>query len=372
MTDILRDVHDQSNFLDLGVSPPGGSAIDITKNGFRRYVSNYLNGSGQSTIVSGVLGGDFRVTPRLRASLGGRWEYDNYVQSSENASDFDLDNNPNTPYDNVTWGNGSFRHFSRSLDDWAASLGLNFALPPELALYASGSRGYKMPALDEFLGPQSQGQVDVFESRTVQSTEAGVKYASGPVGVTVNAFYTQLKNITSQGSVVDSVTGRTTWIIVSGADNRSYGGEFEVFVSPITALQLRGSATWLRAELGKGAGSDIGQRLTGIPASIGNLSGTYNAGPVRLLGDWHYVAKRIQNLQTKTGLPAYNYFNFGASYTLPGTNSATIDFNVLNAFQSHGLEEGNPRIISGAGAANVYLARPLLPRRLTSSIRYNF
>jgi outer membrane receptor protein involved in Fe transport len=335
-------------------------------------VSNYLNGSGQSTIVSGVLGGDFRVTPRLRASLGGRWEYDNYVQSSENASDFDLDNNPNTPYDNVTWGNGSFRHFTRSLDDWAASLGLNFALTPELALYASGSRGYKMPALDEFLGPQSQGQVDVFQSRTVQSTEAGVKYAQGSVGATVNGFFTQLKNQTSQGSVVDSVTGRTTWIITPNADNRSYGAEFEVFFSPMTALQLRGSATWLRAELGKGAGADIGQRLTGIPASIGNLSATYEVDRVRLLGDWHYVAKRVQNLATNTGLPAYNYFNFGAAYTLPGTNAATIDFNVLNAFQSHGLEEGNPRIISGAGAANVYLARPLLPRRLTSSIRYNF
>ena len=90
---------------------------------------------------------------------------------------------------------------------------------------------------------------------------------------------------------------------------------------------------------------------------------------MRLLGDWHYVAERFADVSAGITLPSYNYFNFGASYGLRG--NATVDVNVLNAFQSKGLEEGNPRIITGA-AANVFLARPLLPRRLTTSIRYNF
>jgi outer membrane receptor protein involved in Fe transport len=368
-TDILMDVQDNPNFLDLVVRTPGATpqTINVTKNGFRNYLSNYVNGSGQSTIVSGVLGGDFLITPRLRASLGGRLEWNNFVQSSENTSNFDLDGNTvNTPYDNEKWGNGSFRHFNRSLNNWAASLGLNFALTPSVALYASAARGYKMPALDEYLNATAEEQVALFDARTVRSVEGGVKYASGSVGATVNLFHTLLKNIVNQGAVVGA-GGRTTWIIEPQPENRSYGAEFELVVSPLTALELRGTGTWLRAEIGSG----IGSLINGVPASIGNLAATYGLGPVRLLGDWHYVAKRFVDVSAGVTLPSYNYFNFGAGYTIPGTNSATIDVNALNAFQSHGLEEGNPRLLAGS-ASNVFLARPLLPRRLQTSIRYNF
>jgi hypothetical protein len=59
------------------------------------------------------------------------------------------------------------------------------------------------------------------------------------------------------------------------------------------------------------------------------------------------------------------------SYAVPGNTRATVDVNVLNAFQSRGLEEGNPRLIA-ASATNVFLARPLLPRRFTTSVRYHF
>jgi outer membrane receptor protein involved in Fe transport len=369
-TDILTDVQDNPNFLDLVVTPPEGAPINVTKNGFRHYISNYVNGSGQSTIVSGVLGGDFVITPRLRASLGGRWEWNNFVQSAENTSNVDLDGNPNTPYDNETWGNASFRHFNRSLHDWAGSLGLNFSVTPNLSVYASAARGYKMPALDEYLNATAEAQVALFDSRHVQSTEAGVKYASSSVGLTLNGFYTMLKNIVSQGAVVGA-DGRTTWIIVTSPENRSYGAEMELVVSPITDLELRGTGTWLRAELGTGAGADIGSRINGVPASIGNIAASYRVRDVRLIGDWHYVAKRFVDVTNGISLPGYNYFNFGAGYTIPGTGSTTIDVNLLNAFQSHGLEEGNPRIITGA-ATNVFLARPLLPRRLTASVRYTF
>ncbi|HEY2066240.1 MAG TPA: TonB-dependent receptor [Gemmatimonadaceae bacterium] len=368
-TDVLTDVQDNPNFLDLVVTPPGGTPINVTKNGFRHYISNYVNGSGQSTIVSGVLGGDFAITSRLHASLGGRLEWNNFVQSAENTSNVDLDGNANTQYDNETWGNGSFRHFDRSLHDWAASLGLNYSLTPNLAIYASAARGYKMPALDEYLNATAEAQVALFDSRHVQSVEGGVKYASGSLGLTLNGFYTLLKNIVSQGAVVGA-DGRTTWIIVTSPENKSYGVEMEAVVSPITDLELRANGTWLRAELGSGAGADIGSRINGVPASIGNLSAAYRVADVRLIGDWHYVAKRFVDVTAGITLPSYSYFNFGAEYTIPGSGTS-LDLNLLNAFQSHGLEEGNPRIVAGA-ATDVFLARPLLPRRLQASVRYAF
>jgi hypothetical protein len=76
------------------------------------------------------------------------------------------------------------------------------------------------------------------------------------------------------------------------------------------------------------------------------------------------------NLATGISLPAYNYFNFGAGFVIPNTGTR-VNVDLLNAFQSKGLEEGNPRIQTG-GASALFLARPLLPRRLQASVQYDF
>ena len=200
---ILTDVRDQPRFLDLIVTPAGGGApVNVTQNGFRSFLSSYTNGTGQTTILSGVVGGEVQLTDQLRADLGVRLEYNDYVQHTENNSTFDLDNNPATPFNNIPFGNNSFRHFTRDITDWSASVGLNYRLNDRLSVYGAGSRGYKMPALDELLNATAQDQVDLLDSREVQAAELGFKYASGQVGVTVNGFYTKLKNIVGQGAVI--------------------------------------------------------------------------------------------------------------------------------------------------------------------------
>ena len=44
-TDILTDVRDNPRFLDVVITPPGGT-LTVTKNGFRNFLSNYVNGTG--------------------------------------------------------------------------------------------------------------------------------------------------------------------------------------------------------------------------------------------------------------------------------------------------------------------------------------
>jgi iron complex outermembrane recepter protein len=384
-TDILTDVRDNPRFLDLIVTPAGGGApVNVTKNGFRNFLSNYVNGSGQTTIVSGVVGGEVQLMERLRADVGLRGEYNSFVQSSENTSKFDLDLNPATTYDIETFGNNSFRHFTKNITDWSASVGLNYRLNDHVGLYATGARGYKMPALDEFLNASAQAQVDLFGSRQVQSVEAGVKYASSRLAVTANAFYTKLKNIIGQGAIVDPITGATVWQITTDPENKSFGAELEAFVSPIAGLQLIGSGTVLQAELGKGTpalmsnGSPlISKIIGGVPPVIGNLAAIYSpqrSAGLQFKADMHYVGSRYterpQDRITGTKLPSYSYFNFGAGFAIPNAG-ARINLDLLNAFQSKGLEEGNPRLVA-AGGTNIFLARPLLPRRLQASVEYDF
>jgi iron complex outermembrane recepter protein len=377
-TDILTDVRDQPRFLDLVVTPAGGGApVNVTQNGFRRFISNYVNGTGQTTILSGVVGGEVQLTEQLRADLGVRVEYNDFVQHSENTAQFDLDGDVATPYDNIPFGNGTFRHFSNNITDWSASLGLNYRVNDRVSVYGGGSRGYKMPALDEFLNASSQAQVDLFGSREVQAVELGVKYASGPASVALNGFYTKLKNITGQGAVIDPVSGATTWRVTTDPQQRSFGAEVEAFVVPVEGLRLQGSATVLEAELGPGIDSVVGVRLAGVPTVLGNLAAVFSpvsAPNFDLKADFHFVGTRFverpQDRLAGTELPKYGYFNFGVGFAIP-RSGARINVDLLNAFQSKGLEEGNPRLVA-TGGSPIFFARPLLPRRLQASVQYDF
>ena len=384
-TDILTDVRDNPRFLDVVVTPAGGGApVNVTNNGFRRYISNYVNGNGNTTVVSGVVGGEVQLTERLRADMGVRAEYNTYVQNSENSTPVDLDGDPATTYDIESWGNGSFRHFNHNITDWSASLGLNYRINDKFSVYGSGARGYKMPALDELLNATAQAQVDLFDSREVLAGEVGMKYASGGVGITLNGFYTNLKNIIGQGAILDPVTGETTWRVTVDPENRSYGLEAEAVVSPFNGLQLLGSGTVLDAALGAGApdtmnnGAPLTSKILAIvPTVIGNLAALYSprsAAGLQFKADWHFVGSRYterpQERFAGTKLPSYSYFNFGAGFAIPAAG-IRVNLDVLNALQGKGLEEGNPRLISTGGSAN-FLARPILPRRVQASIDYDF
>jgi outer membrane receptor protein involved in Fe transport len=200
------------------------------------------------------------------------------------------------------------------------------------------------------------------------------------VSFTVNGFFTNLKNVIGQGAEFDTTTGRTVWVIRESPDNRSYGAEVEAIVAPIPGLQFQGSATFLKAELGGGVDSLArfkGARLGNTPKHLGNLAAIFSPQTftnLELRADFHWVGSRlVEGPLTRVAdvqLPAYGYFNFGASLGIP-RSGVRLNADLLNAFQSKGLEEGNPRLL-GATPTPFFVARPLLPRRLLVGVSYDF
>ena len=407
-TDILTDVQDNPHFVDMTVNSgsiqyfyhtgatPGTYTQSVTnlaatKNGFRRFVSNYVNGEGQTTVFSGVLGGSFRLSDKVRVDLGARYENEAYVQTSQNTTTTPVLGdtvNSLTLYDQDVWGqNASYRHFSRNIDDWAGSIGLNYALNSNTSFYALGARAYKMPALDEFLNASAAQQVALLGSKRNWTGELGVKHASRTFGVTLDGFYTILKDIVSQGLVTDPVTGQPIWIIQANPEVRSYGAELEAEGHlPNSGFSAVTNWTLLRAEYAScptGAagtvqtcptGADVGTLLSGVPPIVGNVAVTYTGRPgVSLDADWHFVDRRCTSAVGCTNkLPTYSYLNIGAQYTIP-SNGITIRADLWNAYQSIGLEEGNPRLsLVGGFTSSLFLARPILPRALQVSVGYRF
>lgn len=389
-TETLMDVRDNPRMVDVVVVDPGtGAETPLTMNGFRRYTSLYVNGTGQTTVLSGTLGGSLQLTDALRADGGVRIERNDFYQSVENASDVDLDGDPTTTFDNMTWGNNTFRQFRHDMTDWAASLGLNYSLTSDLSIYGQGSRAFKMPALDDFLFASAQAQIEEFDARESLTGELGAKWVTAQYGVTVNGFYTHLKNIVGQGAVTDPVTGEITWIVTFSPENRAYGAEFEVAANPIDPLRVIGSGTLIKAELATcgedpndpdanfcPTGADVGSSLNGVPSFIGNLSATYDVmRGASVLADLHYVGEREAAFaaagEDRPTMPSYLYANLGAEYRL-SQYGVTLTGNVLNAFQSKGIEEMNPRASLTGDLGPIFLARPVLPRRFMLALRYDF
>src|SRR2546423_13234127 len=176
-------VEDNPHFLDL-IAFQAANTLFVTKNGFRNFLSLYRNAEGQTTVLSPTVSGSVKLSDRVRADLGFRYEWNYFVQSAENTSTFNLDGNAATTYDNETFGNGSFRHFKRTIGDWAASAGVNYALAGQTSIFVQGSRGYKMPALGEFIDPTGHQRVDALRARTILAGAVRGEDGPRPVGVT--------------------------------------------------------------------------------------------------------------------------------------------------------------------------------------------
>jgi iron complex outermembrane receptor protein len=373
-TEILTDVRDNPRFLDMIAIEPDGDTVEVTKNGFRRFLANYANGTGHTTIASVFGSTELQVTDRLRLDLAGRYEYNNFVQASENNTEVDLDGDPRTPYDVEVWGNRTFRHFDFTFNEWALSGGFNYRVTDEIAVYGQGSRGFKTPALDEYLFP-AEAQAALFKARHTLLFEGGVKYAGERFGATVNGFWGELRDVIGQGAETDPATGATVWVILTCEDDpglcntRSWGAEVELSGRPTPELGVFTNWTFLKAEFGQGA--DIGSWVTGVPPVIGNAAVTYDVQGFRLAADWHLVGRRWVVVD-QNKLPTYTYLNLGASYRIPGQGIA-ISADLLNVYQSKGLEEGNPRLRQvGGRTSDLFLARPILPRRFQVSVKYSF
>jgi len=366
----------------LVLDAPIIGTVESTRNGFTRFLSNYVNGDGTTTVLSGVLGGELYLSDRLRADFGIRYELNDFVQTAENTSAVNLDGDTLTTFDNYSWGNNSFRHFSRSISDWAGSIGLNYKVNNEIAIFAQGSRAYKMPALDEFLNANAQAQVELFEARESRMFELGVKYSGLMFAATLNGFWAEIINNIGQGLVVDPNTGDAFWDVQINPDARAYGAELEIAYNPIPEFRVLGVGTYVSSETLEPGGSALS--AGGVPGFVGNLVATYvSRMGLGFKADFHYVGNRDiidasydseQEVYTRYNdvgdLQAYHYMNLGAFYTFPN-QAITILADLLNVYQSKGLEEGNPRLI-GTGGNPIFLARPILPRRFMLSVRYQF
>lgn len=370
---VLLDVRSQPRFLDVAVRDAGGNVIRrVTDNGFTQYGSLYANGSGNVTLAAFFLGDEIDVTDRLRIDIGGRFEHNTFRQNTENSATFDLGGDSDAD-NNVAWGTGTFNRGTAKFDEWAISGGFNYSLSDRMSVYARGSRGYKMPILDNYLfAPNPDPEL---EAESLLQVEGGLKLGSPRFGLNAVAYWLQLQDFPSQDARV--VNGQTIFFTSFVGKARTIGAEIEAIAEVAPGLRLNGILTLqdpkytdFNENIGGVLVDHSDNRVRRVPQILADVTASYSNSGFFGNINWRFTGSRWANNSNTIELPAFSVLNAGAAYRFPA--GFEIGVNVLNILDGAGLTEGNPRLDESGAPSGPSLARPILPRRLVGNLTYHF
>ncbi|MDZ4137967.1 MAG: TonB-dependent receptor, partial [Erythrobacter sp.] len=154
--------------------------------------------------------------------------------------------------------------------------------------------------------------------------------------------------------------------------------EVEGELRPIEGLSLGGNLTYLNAEYDNffalgGTVDASGNQLERQPEwqARGRAAYTAQLGSIEatLFGSAQWVDSRFSdNLNTQV-LPSYTKVDAGVSVVV--NDRLTLMVTADNLLDSHGITEGNPRVIGSQGVGPI-LARPILGQSFTFSAQFNF
>ncbi|MBW3661385.1 MAG: TonB-dependent receptor, partial [Gemmatimonadetes bacterium] len=376
--DVVTEVANAPRFVDLEVLGPGGEVVRrVTNEGFRQYLPFFVNGTGDVDLVALFLGDEIAVTDRVDLDIGFRYEHDSFHQENERTDTFDVAGGTDA-HTGLNFGSGQFETVEDEFDEWAVSVGANLRQSENVAWFARGTRGYKMPILDQFLfsGPDPD-----LEAEQVLQFEGGIKVASPKLGLSAVGYWLQLKDFPIQDAQVDPETGETEFVTVFAGEAVTPGVEVEVVAAPVPDLRLNGTLTLqdphfeeLNVTQDGKLVSLEGKQVRRIPQEIVEVGAEFDLGDLTLHGDWSFVGDRFSNNDNTITLDSYNLVDVGASYSFP-LQGVTLFLDVHNVTDTvaEALTEGNPRVDEQLGAQRtLFLARPVLPRRIVGGVGYEF
>ena len=280
-TDILTDVRDNPRFLDLVVTPPGGSPGHGHPERLPELPLRLHQRTGQTIDRVAASWAARSSSPIGCAPIWAcRVEYNDYVQSSENTSHVRPGRRPGHHLRQRDLRQQQLPPLHPRHHRLGRLAGAQLPGQRQLVVLRRGrarlqdAGARRVPERD---GPGAGGPVRGPRGAVGRGWRQGPR--SARVAFTVNGFYTKLKNIIGQGArrsvtrrhhLGHPATRRTTAPTAPRWRRSSRRCE---------GLQLQGSATILKAELGGGIDSlSIGERLAlALPPRLGNLAALYYA-----------------------------------------------------------------------------------------------
>jgi outer membrane receptor protein involved in Fe transport len=353
---LLMDASDRPQRLLL---PGATDAHGYTRYSFLNLLADY-DGAAWSLYASD----EWQVTDALRLDAGARYDAQEIDASISNAVNVDLDGDSATRYDNATSLAGPDRRRVRADFDAAAySVGFNYELTAQHALFGHYSAAAKLPHFDDVRN-------GVLVEDNVTNVELGYKTALDSFVMFATLFETQFDNVPFQDILVGGET------VVRRAQTLTRGLELEGELQPLAALSVRFSMTLQSPEYRNFAGAGVdntGNTIRRIPKSMARITPTlaFMQERARAWLTYTYAGERYANDENTIRLPSYSKLDAGVM--LDVGDNWTFQLTADNLTDEAGLTEGNPRTdMRAAGLGPIYMARPLFGRSFMGSATYRY
>ncbi len=268
-------------------------------------------------------------------------------------------------------GNGRFTYGEVDTTEAAFSVAALYKMTDNnMNLYANASRGYFFPQLRS-IRFDSNGEPQSYEGEDVTLAAFGVKYFPDNLYIDASLFMANLDNRRSvdfendgSGGIIERVVTQST---------KTTGAEIIASWRLSDAFTLDGNVTFQNAEFSEG--SLDGKEPRRQPDTTGNLGITYANGAIDAHLGISYFGEAFANDSNTVTLDSHNIATLNAGYTWEFDNNENIrlGIGVWNLFDSDGITEGSPRQgNSQVSGGEFFVGRPILPRRISITARYNF
>jgi iron complex outermembrane recepter protein len=393
-TTYLAEFNNRPRLINLVVTN-GATQTTVSNNGLLNAGAGYVNNRHKARRYAGYIADQMKIGDRFNLDIGARIERINGSISRERTSTTITDaTTPNlsAALRDVIWGNGGFLTGSVSTTEWAAAAGGLYKLTDRVSLYANASRGFFFPEIRSVgfrplpAGTAANASVAPgtasYKAEIIKQGEIGIKVSQPQFSLTAAAFYTKLDNRRQVLFVNDGAGGFTERVNLVGTE--SYGIESTLDLKLIQNLRFTGNLTiqnnryvqfqTLVANVPTPNPAIIGKNVERQPEILYNAGLYYDNGALDASVFTNYTGDNFTASNNAIRLDGWNIVNFDAGYKIPlGGNALRVSVNVFNLFDTDAITEGSPRQDNNQAANGAFfVGRPVLPRRITGRLTYNF
>ncbi len=396
-TTYLAEFNNLPRLVALTVTNPNsGATTVISRNGLLNAGAGYVNNYHKVERYAGYIADQIDAGP-LKFDIGFRIEqFKGFIQRERNSTTVTDATTPNlsTELRNVIWGNGGFLSGNVSTNEWAGAVGALYKVNDGVSLYINASRGYFFPEIRAVgFAPLPTGTAAnasaspgtaSYTAEIIRQIQGGIKISQPAFSFEASGFYTNLQNRRQVLFVNDGLGGFTERVNLVGT--RSYGVEAIIDLRLMRNLRFNGNLTLQQANYTEFTQlvnnvpvpnpAIVGRDLERQPNFLYNAGLYYDDGALDVSAYTNYTGDNYVASNNAIELKGWNIVNFDAGYKFGiggGRKNIRIGINVFNVFDTDATTEGSPRQDNNQTVGGAYfVGRPVLPRRITGRIAFNF
>lgn len=384
-----------------------GATFDFTdKNGIANYgaAGPYTNDAkvNQSALF---FGHNWDINEKLNFDWGLRYERFKINSSfstptrQPDSQTGGADGSTATLYDNRVWKQGADKNFEKSVNTLSYSVGLNYTINTNFAVYGRYSQGRKSPDLGFFMDIANQQLTSSIsaEAQDIRMLEAGIKYRGPRLNLFLTPFYNIISNVPNF-QIFQNVDA--TYYAPPRAYQKiqTQGIEVEANYAVSKRFSVRATGVIQGAKAleysvylanANGAADDKlvtynGNQLDNVAPIMANITPTYTHDKLYASLSFQYTGKRWANVGNAFELPGFWATDLTIGYDL--TQKLRLSATVNNLTNTYGVmawaapggfpasldTQGFTKAMLEANPNQVYSTLSIQPRAYFLTASYQF